>query len=469
MLNEYLQVLKSEWLIIAIIFILLFIKVGSKEWKNESLLYFINFILLVNLIVGFIYNLPGSLFNGMFLSNDLIFLQKNILNLGVYLISLIAYPWLKEHKHLLEFYILMLSTLLGMFFMISSGNMLIFYLGLELSTIPLAALANFDLEKRKSSEAAMKLIISSAFSSAILLFGISLLYGVTGTLFFYEMAPAIHSSRIHTFIFILILAGFSFKISVVPFHLWTADVYEGAPVPVTAYLSVISKSAIIFIFMTVLFTVFRNMESEWYFMIFLLSVFTILIVNLFAIRQNNLKRFLAFSSIAQVGFILIGLSGASKIGMASVIYFLLIYLFSNLAAFGVLSVVSAATGKETIADFKGFYKTNPFLSWVLVIALFSLAGVPPTAGFFGKFFLIMAGAERGNYVWIIFAALNMIISFYYYLRVVKAIFMDENEAPIPSLKTPALPKLAMIICLLGIISTGFLSWVYEYIYSFCNF
>jgi NADH-quinone oxidoreductase subunit N len=204
-------------------------------------------------------------------------------------------------------------------------------------------------------------------------------------------------------------------------------------------------------------------------MIFLLSVLTILIGNLFAIRQNNMKRFLAFSSIAQVGFILIGLSGVSKMGMTSVIYFLLIYLFSNLAAFGVIALVSANTGKENVDDFKGFYKTNPFLSWVLAIALFSLAGVPPTAGFFGKFFLIMAGAERGNYVWIIFAALNMIISFYYYLRVVKAIFMDENENPIQKILVPALPKLAMVICLVGIISTGFLSWIYDAIYNLCNF
>jgi NADH-quinone oxidoreductase subunit N len=405
----------------------------------------------------------------MFLSNDLIFLQKNILNLGMYLVSLLAYPWLKEHKHLLEFYILILSTLLGMFFMISSGNLLIFYLGLELSTIPLAALANFDLEKRKSSEAAFKMIISSAFSSAMMLFGISLLYGVTGTLFFSEIAPLIHGGAMEIFVFILILGGFSFKLSVVPFHLWTADVYEGAPVAVTAYLSVISKSAILFIFMTVLFTVFRNLEPQWYFMIFLLSILTILIGNLFAIRQENMKRFLAFSSIAQVGFVLLGLSGVSKMGMTSVIYFLLIYLFSNLAAFAVIGLVSAATGKENVSDFKGFYQTNPFLSWVLAIALFSLAGVPPTAGFFGKFFLIMSGAERSNYVWIIFAALNMTISFYYYLRIVKAIFMDQNEHPIQKIRVPALPKLAMVICLIGIISTGFLSWIYDAIYNLCNF
>jgi NADH-quinone oxidoreductase subunit N len=251
--------------------------------------------------------------------------------------------------------------------------------------------------------------------------------------------------------------------------LWTADVYEGAPVAVTAYLSVISKSAILFIFLQVLYVVFKPMTTEWYFMLFFLSLLTILLGNLFAMRQTNLKRFLAFSSIAQVGFILLGLSAGSKTGMASVIYFLLIYLFSNLAAFGVIGLVSAITGKENIEDFKGFYKTNPFLSWVLAIALFSLAGVPPTAGFFGKFFLIMAGAEKGNYVWVIFAALNMIIAFYYYLKVVKAIFMDQNDHPIENLTVPALPKLAFVICLSGMVLTGILSWIYEYIHTLSNF
>ena len=162
--------------------------------------------------------------------------------------------------------------------------------------------------------------------------------------------------------------------------------------------------------------------------------------NLFAIRQNNLKRFLAFSSIAQVGFILIGITGASQAGTASVVYFILIYIFSNLGAFGVISLVSAFTGKENIEDYKGFYKTNPLLSWVLAISLFSLAGIPPTAGFFGKFFLLMAGAGQGNYLLITIAALNMVISFYYYLKVVKAIFMDTNENPIEKLTIPPFPQ-----------------------------
>jgi NADH-quinone oxidoreductase subunit N len=401
----------------------------------------------------------------MFKNDKLLVLEKNILNLGVLIISMQSYQWLKTHKHVAEFYMLLLSCVLGMFYMISSGNLLMFYLGLELSTIPLAAAANFDLTKRKSSEAAFKLIISSAFSSGLLLFGISLIYGTTGTLIFSELTQHISSDPLKVFAFILLLAGFAFKISVVPFHLWTADVYEGAPVAVTSFLSVISKAAVLFVFVSVLYTVFKPIAETWYNMIFILSLLTIIIGNLFALRQENFKRFLAFSSIAQVGFILIGISGSSQTGSTSVIYFVLIYLFSNLAAFGVVSLVSAVTGKESISDYKGFYKTNPVLSWILTIALFSLAGVPPTAGFFGKFFLLMAGAAKDNWIFITIAALNMVISFYYYLRVVKAIFMDENENPIERVTIPLMPRLAMYICIAGVLAVGFVNWIYDYIYS----
>ena len=200
-------------------------------------------------------------------------------------------------------------------------------------------------------------------------------------------------------------------------------------------------------------------------MLFLLSVLTIVIGNLFAIRQNNIKRFLAFSSIAQIGFILVGITGTSQLGATSVIYFVLIYIFSNLAAFGVVSLVSAVTGKENISDYKNFYKSNPMLSWVLTIGLFSLAGVPPTAGFFGKFFLLMAGAGKGNYILIIIAALNMVISFYYYLRIVKAIFMDANEHPIERVAIPGFSKVALYMCVAGIVLTGLVSYVYDYIHS----
>lgn len=462
---DFLILMKQEWAITAILFILLFIKVGNKEWKNEGILNLVNILLLANFIVGFFWNEEGSLFNEMFRTNPLIATEKNILNLGTYIIALQSYSWLKNHKHVLEFYMLLLSTLIGMFFMMSAGNLLMFYLGLELSTIPLAALSNFDLEKRKSSEAAFKFIISSAFSSGLLLFGISLVYGFSGTLTFSELSPFLNGGPLQIFTFILLIAGFAFKISVVPFHLWTADVYEGSPITVTSYLSVISKSAILFVFISVLYTVFKPLAVTWYNVLFTLSVLTMIIGNLFAIRQDNLKRFLAFSSIAQVGFILIGVTGASQAGTASVVYFVLIYLFSNLGAFGVVGLVSAFTGKENIMDYKGFYKSNPLLSWVLAISLFSLAGIPPTAGFFGKFFLLMAGAGQKNYILITIAALNMIISLYYYLKVVMAIFMDVNENPIERLKIPLSPKLALFICVTGIILTGVMSYVYEYIFS----
>ena len=459
--------MKQELMIVLIIFILLFLKLG-KDRSNAAIMSVVNVLLLLNLISGFIESREGILFNEMFRTNPLINLEKNILNLGTLIISMQSWSWLKNHKHVIEFYVLLLSTLLGMFFMLSGGNLLMFYLGLELSTIPLAAIANFDLLKKASSEAAMKLIISSAFSSGLLLFGISLIYGTTGTLVFSELTQHITHAPLQMFAFILLIAGFSFKISVVPFHLWTADVYEGAPVAVTSYLSVISKGAVLFVFVSVLYKVFQPLEDTWYRILFILSLITIIIGNLFALRQENFKRFLAFSSIAQVGFILIGISGSSQQGTASVVYFVLIYVFSNLAAFGVVSVVSAVAGKEKISDYKNFYKTNPTLSWILTIALFSLAGVPPTAGFFGKFFLLLAGAAKGNYLLIGLAALNMVVSFYYYLRIVKAIFMDANEQPIEKIHVPTVSNWALYLCIAGIVVTGLYGQVYEYIYSLSN-
>jgi NADH-quinone oxidoreductase subunit N len=249
----------------------------------------------------------------------------------------------------------------------------------------------------------------------------------------------------------------------VPFHLWTADVYEGAPIATTAFLSVISKGAVAFIFMATLYKVFQPMSAVWYNMVMILSIATMIIGNLFALRQQNIKRFLAFSSIAQVGFILVGISSNSINGTSSVVYFILIYIFSNLAAFGVAAAISSQTNKENIDDYKGLYQTNSFLSWVLALALFSLAGIPPTAGFFGKLFLLTAGATKGTYVFISIAALNMIISLFYYLRVVRAVFMEKNELPIEKIKVEFSSKLGLIICAVGIVLVGLLSWVYDYI------
>lgn len=464
-MNEFFILMQQELLLTAIIFILLFVKLAAKEIEAKTLLLLTNILLGINLAAGFFSTASGSLFGDMFHTSELLHLEKNILNLGTLIISLQSYNWLMKHKHAAEFYILMLSTLLGMFFMLSSSNLLMFYVGLELASIPLAAMANFDLDKKRSAEAAMKYIISSAFASGLLLFGISMMYGVAGSLNFADLKAIASATPLFLFSFVLIIAGFGFKISAVPFHLWTADVYEGSPIAVTSYLSVISKGSMIFVMTSVLFTVFDKLFFQWYNIMAVLAVLSMIVGNLFAIRQQNIKRFLAFSSISQVGFILIGVTGGDNTGFSSVIYFVLIYLFSNLAAFGVLSLVSSEKGKETIDDFKGFYKTNPMLTWVLAIALFSLAGIPPTAGFFGKFFLILAGAGKNNYVLITIAALNMVVSLYYYLRIIKAMFMDANETPIEKVEVSWSPKIAMAICIGGIVVTGLVSGAYEYIFS----
>jgi len=463
-MNDFFTILKPELIITFIIFLLLFIKIG-KGMTNDAMLTLIQVLLLMNFIAGFFFNTEGSLFDGMYFSNPLITLQKSILSLGVYLISLLFTDWFKKTQHLPEFFILMLSALLGMNFLISSGNFLMFFLALELASIPVAAMANFDLEKKISSEAAMKMILSSAFSSGILLFGISLMYGATGTISFAALPALLTGSPLQIMAFVFLFSAFAFKLSIVPFHLWTADVYEGSPIAVTSFLSVISKGAIAFVLVSALYKVFEPMQAVWYNMVMLLSIITMIVGNLFAVRQQNIKRFLAFSSIAQVGFILVGISGNSPDAVAAVVYFILIYVFSNLAAFGVAAAISSQTGKEKIDDYKGLYQTNPLLCWVLALALFSLAGIPPTAGFFGKLFLLTAGAAKANYLFITIAALNMIISLYYYLRVIRSMFMDKNEQPIEKINIQPSTKMALVICAAGVILIGLLSWVYDYIHS----
>jgi NADH-quinone oxidoreductase subunit N len=463
-MNEFLILMKSELVITFIIFLLLFIKL-SRGVKNDLLLVIIQFILLLNFITGFFFNAQGSLFDGMFHTDPLIAFEKSILSLGVYLISLLFADWFKKTEHLPEFFILILSALLGMNFLISSGNFLMFFLSLELATIPVAALANFDLEKKISSEGAMKLILSSAFSSGILLFGISLIYGATGTISFAELPALLNGNPLQILAFVFLFTAFAFKMSIVPFHLWTADVYEGSPMAVTSFLSVISKGAVVFILISILYKVFQPMQGVWSNMVMLLSIITMIVGNLFALRQQNIKRFLAFSSIAQIGFVLIGISSNSPDGISSVVYFILIYVFSNLAAFGVAAAISSQTGKEKIDEYKGFHKTNPWLSWVMALALFSLAGIPPTAGFFGKLFLLTAGASKGNYIFILIAALNLIISLYYYLRVIRSMFMDKNEQPIKKINIQPSTKFGLIICVAGIVLVGMLSWIYDYIHA----
>jgi len=420
---------------------------------------------------GFLPAEPTTLFGSMYISDGLRTFLKNILSFSTLIVLLQSSGWLadplNQHKTG-AFYMTILSTLMGMFFMISAGDFLMLYLGLELATLPLTLLAAFDKNLRRSAEAGVKLLMSSAVSSAVLLFGLSLVYGIYGTLHFSEIASFISASSLSILALIFFLSGLGFKLSLVPFHLWTADVYEGAPLPVTTYFSVVSKGAALFTLMLVLYLVFGNQPEIWSAAIYFLAVATMVVGNLFALRQKNMKRFLAFSSITQAGFMMLGFVSNDQLGMTTVVYFMLIYGMSNLAVFGVLSIVINQTGKESIDDFNGFYSTNPRLSLVMLISLFSLAGIPPVAGFFGKFFLFTAAASKGMYILVLIAVINATISLYYYLLVVKAMFINKNESPIATLNSTFYEKAAFTLCVSGVLLIGFVSGVYEYIELLIN-
>ena len=433
--------MRHELLLIAAALLVLIAEIFWDQNKKKSISLFSIILFGIITIVGFIPSPAGSLFGGMYISSGTTFLMKNILNIGALLVFIQSVTWLNKEENsekISEYFILLISTLVGMNFMISAGHFLIFYIGIELATIPIASLAAFDRYKNKSAEAGIKLILSSALSSGVLLYGLSMIYGTTGTLYFSEVAKLFGNSSLQILGFIFFFSG-----------------------NITSYLSVISKGAAVFILMIILFTVFPVIMATWQKTIFVTSVLTMTIGNLFAIRQQNLKRFLAFSSISQAGYILLGLIGGNQLGMASVIYYVLVYIFSNLGAFGVVTAISNATGKENIDDYNGLYHTNPKLSLIMTLALFSLAGIPPVAGFFGKFFLFTAAAQKGFYLLVLLAVLNTIISLFYYLLVVKAMFINKSDSPIAKFRSDFPTRFALGICIAGIFVTGFASVIFE--------
>ena len=424
-------------------------------------------------VAGFCYytDMAGDAFAGMYVSGAAQSFVKNILNVGTLLVFFFSFEWNnKENKSGVgEFYFLTLSTLIGMYFMISAGDFLFFYIGLETASIPMAALVAMNKKGIEGAEAAAKYILTASFSSGVMLFGISLIYGACGSLYFDEVQAAFTDiTPLHIFALVCFIAGVGFKISLVPFHFWTADTYQGAPTGVTAYLSVISKGAAVFAFMCILYKAFVNEPDVWQGILWWLIVITITIGNLFAIRQKNLKRFLAFSSISQAGYIMLGVYASSQTGMSSTIYYILIYMFTNLAAFGIISAIENKTGKVGMDDYNGLYSTNPKLAFAMTLAMFSLGGIPPFAGFFSKFFIFAAVASskvKGDYVLVFLALLNTIISLYYYLLVVKAMFINKSDFPIETIKIDAMSRVALLVCVIAILVIGFISAIYMNIYD----
>lgn len=415
---------------------------------------------------------PGPVaeaFGGMYYNSPIQHIVKSILSIGTLIVFLMAHEWMKlpdTHIKQGEFYFLTLCTLLGMYFMISAGHFLMFFIGLETASIPMATLVAFDKYRHHSAEAGAKYILSALFSSGLLLYGISLIYGATGTLYFADVPALLKAEPLQIMGFVFFFAGMGFKISLVPFHLWTADVYQGAPSTVTAYLSVVSKGAAAFVLMTILFKVFAPLAEQWQEALYWVIIASITLANLFAVRQENLKRLMAFSSISQAGYIMLGVISGTAQGMTALVYYVLIYLFANLSVFTVITIVALRSHKFNLDEYNGLYRTNPKLAFLMTLALFSLAGIPPFAGFFSKFFIFAAAFHSGFHLLVFIALVNTVISLYYYLKIVKAMYINPNEEPIATFRSDNYTRASLAICTLGIVLLSLVSAVYEGIGSF---
>jgi NADH-quinone oxidoreductase subunit N len=416
-----------------------------------------------------------SAFGGMYEATAATGVMKSILAFGTFIVFIQSGKWMSRPDTNFkegEFYELILCTLLGMNMMMSSGHFLLFFLGLEMASIPMACLVALDKYRHKSAEASAKFILTAVFSSGIMLYGLTFIYGSTGTFYFEDCASKLTGTWMQIVGLVFFFSGLGFKISLVPFHFWTADTYQGAPTVVSGYLSVISKGAAAFTLMVILMKVFAPMVLYWQYVLYAVIVLSITIANLFAIRQHDLKRFMAFSSISQAGYIMlaiVGVGGTSAVlSMTSLMYYVLIYIVANLAVFGIISTVEENNNGEVSMDaYNGFYQNNPKLSFIMTLALFSLGGIPPFAGFFSKFFVFESAFSAGKifYPLVLIALINTVISLYYYLLIVKAMYIMPNDKPLPTFKSDCGTKLSLVICTVGIVLFGLVSYVYEWVFS----
>ena len=477
--GQFLNMIPEFYLVIILLAVFVIDFIVHHSEKKHDILFSVTVALMVVLPVRIaLLSEPSQAFGGMYVASLASNVMKIILSVGTVIVLIMAEPWLKNEakRYDGEFYLLVLSTLLGMFFMVSSGNFLMFFLGLEMASVPMACLVALNKLKKDSAEGAAKYIITATFSSAVMLYGISFIYGSVGTLYFDDVTQRIasfaqHKSQVPMLIMGLVFffSGLGFKLSLVPFHFWTADTYQGAPTPVTGYLSVVSKGAAAFALMTILMKVFAPLTAYWEYMLYIVVVLSITVANLFAIRQKELKRFMAFSSISQAGYIMLAVIGSSQAGMAALMYYILVYVVANMAVFTVISTVEQNNGGTTMMhSYNGLYQTNPKLSFLMTLALFSLAGIPPFAGMFSKFFVFMAAAEQGSFwaYFVVFIALiNTVVSLYYYLLIVKAMYIKPSENPLPTFKTESSTRLALAICTAGIVLFGVCSCIYDWLFT----
>ncbi|MCM1377433.1 MAG: NADH-quinone oxidoreductase subunit N [Prevotella sp.] len=468
-----------ELIVLGIFLIVFLFDTFSKQDGSKKFLTTFTYVLmgLGTIAIWLVPSCPESVFGGMYVNDSACKAMKSILNVGAFIVMLQSARWTTEDsdgkERAGEFFELLLVTLFGMYLMISARHFLLFVIGLESASLPLAAMVAFNKRKYESHEAAIKYILTAVFSSGILLVGISFVYALCGgSLYFNDIATAVLQGQ-HSGLLLVALAflisGIGFKLSLVPFHLWTADVYQGAPTAVTSYLSVVSKGAAAFAFFIIFVQCFGAVFTQaWEWMMYIVIILTITIGNLFAIRQKNMKRFMAFSSVSQAGYIMLGVMTADSLGLVSMMFYIFVYVVSNLGAFAVISTIESQTGKISMDDYNGLHKSNPWLSFAMTLAMFSLAGIPPFAGFFSKILIFNAVTESGNfalYMLVLIALINTIISLYYYLLVVKAMWLSKDEPKIESFRSACTDRAAIWFCVAGIVFFGLVSCIYQYCYD----
>ena len=405
-----------------------FKKKSSKLIQNISLV-----VLLITAVIIFNETLginEVKLFNKSIIIDYFSSLMKILTILSAFLVLAISSNYLKIFKIFkIEYPILILSSVLGMMIMISSNDLIVFYMGLELQSLALYVLATFNRDQLKSSEAGLKYFILSALSSGLLLYGCSLIYGFTGSTNFNIIAEQLNSSEYAlTFGIVFILVGLAFKISAVPFHMWAPDVYEGSPTSVTLFFTMVPKIAALTVFIRFLYIPFLNLIDQWQTILIFLSIASMLFGAIAAIGQTNLKRLIAYSSIGHVGYTLAGVATGSNEGIQSSVIYISIYVLMNLGLFSCLLMMKRNNEYyEKIDDLAGLSKNHPLLSISLLIILFSLAGIPPLAGFFAKFYIFKAVIEQSMYFLAIVGLLSTVIAAFYYLRIIKIIYFDEEK------------------------------------------
>jgi len=373
-----------------------------------------------------------------------------------------------------EAYLLLLASLIGMNLMAASADLVMLYLAIETTSIPLYVLSGFMLADEKSTEAGFKYLLFGALTSTIMLYGFSLLFGFAGTTNLYELAEMFGSGGLSPLVafsvLALIVVGLGFKVSVVPFHFWAPDVYEGAPTPVAGFLSTASKAAGFAVLVRLFFVIFPDPQLDlargWAMTLAVIAAITMTVGNLLALPQTNIKRLIAFSSVAHAGYALIGVVALSQLGAASVVFYLAAYIATNLLAFGIVMAFNRVTGLEDLKDYSGMSRRSPWLALMMLSAFLSLAGMPPFAGFVAKIFVFAAGIQAG-YVWlVIIGILNSIIGVYYYLNAMKYVYLyrmpgeDEENHPVPITRpyAIALAVLAIGVILIGTVFAPWFSW-----------